>query len=109
MFNQSQVQVRADAGGEGGVIFDSSIALLQGLFPPTPNNKDTLANGKTVVAPLGGYQYIPSEYKGRQEMLLISDLVFSQSSPSNRTKMFRLKGLLLARSVFLSRLARNTN
>lgn len=33
LFNMSQVIVRADAGGEGGVIFDSSIALLQGLFP----------------------------------------------------------------------------
>ncbi|KAF7799398.1 hypothetical protein EIP86_010631 [Pleurotus ostreatoroseus] len=53
LFNQSQVQARADAGGEGGVIFDSSIALLQGLFPPTRDNRDTLANGTTVVAPLG--------------------------------------------------------
>ena len=35
LFNQSQFQVRADAGGEGGVIFDSSVALVQGLFPPT--------------------------------------------------------------------------
>lgn len=25
---------RADAGGEGGVIFDSAIAVTQGLFPP---------------------------------------------------------------------------
>lgn len=56
LFNQTQVQARADAGGEGGVIFDSSIALLQGLFPPTYQNKDTLANGTTVVAPLGGRQ-----------------------------------------------------
>ena len=35
LFNQSQFWARADAGGEGGVIFDSSIALTQGLFPPT--------------------------------------------------------------------------
>ena len=33
--HSSQVQVRADGGGEGGVIFDSSVAMLQGLFPPT--------------------------------------------------------------------------
>ncbi|KAI0345654.1 phosphoglycerate mutase-like protein [Trametopsis cervina] len=61
LFNQSQVLARADAGGEGGVIFDSSIALLQGLFPPTLQNKDTLANGSTILAPLGGYQYVPIE------------------------------------------------
>ncbi|KAJ3556948.1 hypothetical protein NM688_g1743 [Phlebia brevispora] len=61
LFNQSQVQVRADAGGEAGVIYDSSIALLQGFFPPTTKNQDTLANGSTIVAPLGGYQYIPIE------------------------------------------------
>ena len=35
LFNQAQFWARADAGGEGGVIFDSSVALLQGLFPPT--------------------------------------------------------------------------
>ncbi|THG94909.1 hypothetical protein EW026_g6653 [Hermanssonia centrifuga] len=57
LLNQSQIAVRADAGGEGGVIFDSSIALLQGLFPPTPDHKETLADGRTIVAPLGGYQY----------------------------------------------------
>ncbi|KAI6043420.1 hypothetical protein EDC04DRAFT_2511276, partial [Pisolithus marmoratus] len=31
------------------------------LFPPTPKNKITLANETTVVAPLGGYQYVPIE------------------------------------------------
>lgn len=61
LFNQSQVQVRADAGGEGGVIFDSSVALLQGLWPPTPLSNTTLANGTTVTSPLGGYQYVPIE------------------------------------------------
>lgn len=35
LFNQTQVQVRADAGGEGGVIFDSSVAVVQGLWPVT--------------------------------------------------------------------------
>ncbi|KAI0768869.1 phosphoglycerate mutase-like protein [Irpex lacteus] len=61
LFNQSQVQVRADAGGEGGVIFDSAIAVTQGLFPPNPANSITLANGTTVTAPFGGYQYVPIE------------------------------------------------
>ena len=54
-----QVHVLVKAGGEGPVVFDSAIATLQGLFPPTPKNKMTLANDTTVVAPLGGYQYVP--------------------------------------------------
>ena len=57
----SKVNVHAKSGGEGAAIFDSSIALVQGLFPPTPLNKIELANGSTVVSPLGGYQYVPVE------------------------------------------------
>ncbi|KAF7309110.1 hypothetical protein MKEN_01113100 [Mycena kentingensis (nom. inval.)] len=56
-----QIKVRAKAGGEGAVVFDSAIALLQGLFPPTAKNKVVLADGMEVVAPLGGYQYVPLE------------------------------------------------
>ncbi|KAF7337359.1 hypothetical protein MSAN_02261800 [Mycena sanguinolenta] len=56
-----EIRVRAKAGGEGSVVFDSAIALLQGLFPPNPKNKITLANGEVVSAPLGGYQYVPLE------------------------------------------------
>ncbi|KAG9307975.1 phosphoglycerate mutase-like protein [Chiua virens] len=55
-----QLFVRADAGG-GNVILDSAYALLQGLYPPTAESIMTLANGQTVEAPLGGYQYIPVE------------------------------------------------
>ncbi|KAI0088497.1 phosphoglycerate mutase-like protein [Irpex rosettiformis] len=61
LFNQSQVAVRADAGGEGGVIFDSAIAVTQGLFPPNAANKIKLANGTTVTSPFDGYQYVPIE------------------------------------------------
>ncbi|KAJ7467626.1 histidine phosphatase superfamily [Mycena latifolia] len=56
-----QVKVRAKAGGEGSVVFDSAIALLQGLFPPNPYKKIMLANATVVMAPLGGYQYVPIE------------------------------------------------
>ncbi|KAL4068749.1 histidine phosphatase superfamily [Scleroderma yunnanense] len=56
-----QVHFYSKAGGEGTAIFDSTMALLQGLFPPNPNNKITLANETTIVAPLGGYQYVPIE------------------------------------------------
>ena len=57
-----QLDVRADAGGEGAVILTSVQGLLQGLFPPTTDNNITLANGTTVVAPLGGYQAIPGSF-----------------------------------------------
>ncbi|KDQ50369.1 hypothetical protein JAAARDRAFT_211778 [Jaapia argillacea MUCL 33604] len=59
LFNQNQVEVRADAGGEGGVIFDSAVSLLQGLWPATTEYNTTLANGSTITGPLGGYQYVP--------------------------------------------------
>ncbi|KAF8623395.1 hypothetical protein AX17_007433 [Amanita inopinata Kibby_2008] len=61
LVDNSEVKVRVKAGVEGTVVFDSAIALLQGLFPPNPNNKILLANETTVVAPLGGYQYVPVE------------------------------------------------
>lgn len=59
LFQQNQVQVRADAGGEGGVIFDSAVALTQGLYPPTVLSNTTLADNSTITSPLGGYQYVP--------------------------------------------------
>ena len=62
LFVPNQVAVRADAGGEGGVIFDSAVALSQGLWPPTPLANTTLADGTIVTSPLSGYQYIPSQY-----------------------------------------------
>src|ERR1700729_3896560 len=59
LIDTHQVRVLVKAGGEGPVVFDSAIATLQGLFPPTPNNRMMLANDTTIVAPLGGYQYVP--------------------------------------------------
>ncbi|KAH9950621.1 phosphoglycerate mutase-like protein [Amylocystis lapponica] len=58
LFNVSQVQVWADGGDEGGVIVDSAAALVQGLWPATPTDSTTLANGSTIVSPLGGFQYV---------------------------------------------------
>lgn len=55
-----QLLIRADNGGEGGTIVDSAVALLQGLYPPTPRSRTNLANGTTVVGPFGGYQYVTS-------------------------------------------------
>jgi lysosomal acid phosphatase len=58
---QIHVRVKGGYAGEGPVIFDSAIAVLQGLYPPDPSNKITLANDTTVVSPLGGYQYVPGK------------------------------------------------
>ncbi|KAF8554871.1 phosphoglycerate mutase-like protein [Imleria badia] len=66
----SKVNVHAKSGGEGAAIFDSSIALLQGLFPPTPLNKMELANGSSVVSPLGGYQYVPVDMSTEGDRVL---------------------------------------
>lgn len=43
----AQIEVQADAGGEGGVIVESANAFMQGLFPAFAENI-TLANGSTV-------------------------------------------------------------
>ena len=59
--DNKEVKVYSKAGGEGTVVFDSVIALLQGLFPPTSKNRVKLADGSEVIAPLGGYQYVPVE------------------------------------------------
>ncbi|KAL1740625.1 histidine phosphatase superfamily [Schizophyllum fasciatum] len=61
LVDNNEVHVRVKAGTAGTVVFDSAIALLQGLYPPTAKNRIVLANGTTVVAPLGGYQYVPVE------------------------------------------------
>lgn len=59
--DQNQIHARADAGGEGGVIFNSALSLLQGLYPANQNDTTLLANGTSITSPLGGYQYVPLE------------------------------------------------
>ncbi|KAF5315099.1 hypothetical protein D9619_007012 [Psilocybe cf. subviscida] len=56
-----QVQVRADGGGERGVIFNSAVSMLQGLWPPNANYKSVQADGTTAQGPLNGYQTVPIE------------------------------------------------
>jgi prostatic aicd phosphatase len=56
LYDDPQVTVQVDAGGEGDVITISSLALLSGLFPATPDYTITLANGSTIEGPLGGFQ-----------------------------------------------------
>lgn len=60
LVDSEQVLLYADASDEGGVIYDSAIALSQGLWPGAGSaSNSTLANGTTVISPLNGYQYIP--------------------------------------------------
>jgi hypothetical protein len=51
-----QILIRADAGGEGDVIYDSAVSTMQGMWPPNTDYNETLANGTFVVGPLNGYQ-----------------------------------------------------
>lgn len=60
-------------GGEGRVVFDSALALLQGLFPPSEKNSIELANEVKVMAPLGGYQYVPGE--SSSNILLVEEML----------------------------------
>lgn len=56
LFVAAQFEIRADAGDEGGVIYDSAISTMQGLYPSTSTYNQTLANGSTIIGPLNGYQ-----------------------------------------------------
>jgi len=67
LFNTSKVQVQADGGDEGGVIYDSAVALTQGLWPPTPKSSTVLANGTKITSPHGGYQYVPIDVVNANE------------------------------------------
>ncbi|PSS37028.1 hypothetical protein PHLCEN_2v1067 [Hermanssonia centrifuga] len=87
LFNQSQVQVRADAGGEGGVIFDSSVAMTQGMFSVTNFANISLANGSVSTAPLNGYQYVPIESVEPEEDVSLEGFT-SCNTQATRTTAF---------------------
>ncbi|TCD62095.1 hypothetical protein EIP91_007470 [Steccherinum ochraceum] len=94
LFNQAQVWARADAGGEGGVIFDSAIALLQGLWPVTTIANTTLANGTTVVSPLNGYQYIPVESVEPNEDVSLEGYTSCNTFADNNNAFYASPGFL---------------
>jgi len=85
--DNAQLRVRADGGGEGGVIFSSAVSLLQGLFPPSSMYNMTLANGTMIVGPMGGYQAIPSEQYPRS-LPSRSEHSRPKSSQSSREMMY---------------------
>ncbi len=85
-----QVHARIKNGGEGRVVFDSTIALLQGLFPPTPANTIVLANETAITAPLGGYQYVPGGCYIHETDRIVS-LTPLQLRPSSLPMIARLR------------------
>jgi len=56
LVQQDEILIRADTGGEGGVIYSSAMSAMQGMWPAQTSYNETLANGTVVVGPLGGYQ-----------------------------------------------------
>lgn len=56
--------------GEGSVIYDSAVALTQGMFPAMPNQIMQLANGTNITSPLNGYQYVGINSIGEDEISL---------------------------------------
>ncbi|KAJ7216426.1 histidine phosphatase superfamily [Mycena pura] len=73
--NIHEVLVRADSSGDGTVFQQSVSAVIQGLYPPTPDYRITLANGTTVVGALGGFQYIPIESVEMNEDVSLNGLL----------------------------------
>ncbi|RXW22878.1 hypothetical protein EST38_g2990 [Candolleomyces aberdarensis] len=87
--NGAQFKIRADAGGEGGVIFNSVLSMLQGLFPPTTQYNTTLANGTTIVGPLTGYQSIPIESVESEEDISLEGWVECTTFSNNTQAFFK--------------------
>lgn len=52
----SQLEVTAPVDA---VLQNSATVFLQGLYPPSDDTVEVLANGSKITGPLGGYQYIP--------------------------------------------------
>ena len=88
--SQIHVRVKGGSGAEGPAIFDSAIALLQGLYPPDPSNKITLANDTVVTSPLGGYQYVPGWFISIVRNQCLIEALF-QLKPSNPSTTVLLK------------------
>ncbi|KAG8953463.1 hypothetical protein FRC04_002305 [Tulasnella sp. 424] len=59
LYVDGQALIRADLGDESSMIFDTALAITQGLWPATNSNNITLGDGTYVISPLQGYQYVP--------------------------------------------------
>ncbi|TEB22716.1 phosphoglycerate mutase-like protein [Coprinellus micaceus] len=86
--DDDQIKIRADGGGEGGVIFNSALSMLQGLFPPTRQYNTTLANGTMVVGPLSGYQTVPIESVDSEENISLEGWVDCNTFTNNTKALY---------------------
>ncbi|KAG8913749.1 hypothetical protein FRC01_004402 [Tulasnella sp. 417] len=59
LYVDGQALIRADLGDESSMIFDTALAITQGIWPATNSNNITLGDGTYVISPLQGYQYVP--------------------------------------------------
>jgi prostatic aicd phosphatase len=81
-----QLLIRADAGGEAGVIYNSAMSTMQGMWPADISYNETLANGTVVVGPLNGYQVRKPSRSNQSH----------NSSPSVRPSTFQVSPLGIA-------------
>ncbi|KZO89695.1 phosphoglycerate mutase-like protein [Calocera viscosa TUFC12733] len=97
--NINQIDVRADAGGEGGVIVDSAYAFMQGLFPAnTTAQSITLANGTTITSPLGGYVYVPVQSVEPTEDYTLEGFTSCPTFASHNTAFYQSPAFLQVQS-----------
>ncbi|KZS90504.1 phosphoglycerate mutase-like protein [Sistotremastrum niveocremeum HHB9708] len=94
IFTDSQVLVRADGSDEGGVIVDSALSLLAGLWPPTTAWNTTLANGTTVVGPFNGYQYVPLQTINADEDISLEGNTQCNTWANSNTAFYNSSGFL---------------
>jgi hypothetical protein len=89
LFVQSQVAIQADAGGEGGVIFDSTVALTQ-VRPHSPRKWRFLTPAAGLVAEHEPVHLVPCErYKCDLAARGLPGRCSSWKMPSSRTLIFR--------------------
>ncbi|OCH91096.1 phosphoglycerate mutase-like protein [Obba rivulosa] len=100
LFNTTQVIARADAGDEGFVIYDSAIALVQGLWPPTNLSTTRLANGTNITSPLDGYQYIPVESVELDQDVTLEGFADCPNFDANNDAFFNSTGFLQMQTEF---------
>ncbi|KAA1471997.1 phosphoglycerate mutase-like protein [Dentipellis sp. KUC8613] len=106
--NLDQLQIRADAAGEGSTILSSVGALLSGLFPPTPDFNITLANGTTIVGAGGGTQFLPVESVEPNEDISLNSFTSCPNFDLHTSEFYNssaFKEAAAAAAPFLSALA----
>jgi hypothetical protein len=90
---------------------NSAQGFLQGLYPPVGEQKETLASGVTVIAPLNGYQLIPiapvGDGTGSEDngwLQVASTCMNAQISSNNYFSSAEYKSLLSSSKDFYNRI-----